>query len=76
MAKDTVAARLRAFLSGGITTPFAVGVATGISEKEMALILVERIEPTTEQERRLATLLKNYNLAVKLVNMEMAKSRL
>jgi hypothetical protein len=30
MAKDTVASRLRAFLSGGIITPFAIGVATGI----------------------------------------------
>ena len=68
MAKETVASQLRALISGGVATPLAIGVATSISEKEIALILVERIEPTKEQEERLEKLLKNYQLAGKLVN--------
>lgn len=68
--------RLRAFLASGLTSAFAIGVATGISEKEMALLLIERIEPTKEQEEHLEKLLKNYKLAAKLVDMEMAKGRL
>jgi hypothetical protein len=76
MAKETTATRLRSFLSGEITSAFAMSAATGISEKEVALILVERVEPTKEQEKRLAILLKNYELAVKLVNVEMAKGQL
>ena len=42
----------------------------------MGLILVEGIEATKEQEKRLEALLKNYRLALKLVNVEIAKGRL
>lgn len=41
MAKETIASRLRTLIAGGLTSPFAIGVATGIEEKEITLILVE-----------------------------------
>jgi hypothetical protein len=76
MSEETVASRLRAFLSAGLTSTFAIAVATGISEKEMTLILGERIKPTEEQEQCLAKLLKNYSLATMLVNVGTMNARL
>lgn len=58
------------------SAPFAIGLATDISEKEIALLMVGRIEPTEEQRERLEGLLKNYKLAIKLVNAETMKGRL
>ncbi|MEX2110986.1 MAG: hypothetical protein WD802_10305 [Gemmatimonadaceae bacterium] len=51
-------------------------MATGISEREMGLLLVGRIEPTDGQRDQLGKLLKNYKLATKLENAEMMKGRL
>jgi len=75
MPNNLVSTRLRDFLSSGLTTTFAIGVATGIEEEEIARVLLERVEPTAEQAKRLKWLLGNYELAVKLVNIEMAKQR-
>jgi hypothetical protein len=60
MAQHTVVSRLRFLVSGGLSTSLIISVTTGISEAEIALILEERIQPTTEQEKRLRTLLINY----------------
>jgi hypothetical protein len=38
--------------------------------------MVGRIEPTEEQRERLDELLKNYRLAIKMVNAETMKGRL
>ena len=38
--------------------------------------LVERTEPTKEQEKRLRQLVANYQFAIKLVNIEMTKGTL
>jgi hypothetical protein len=74
-ARDPIP-RLRGIVEAGLTTPFAIGLATDISEKEIALLMVGRIEPTEEQRKKLDALLKNYKLAVKLVNSETMKGRL
>lgn len=68
--------RLQSIVEAGLTTSFAIGLATDISEKEIALLMVGRIEPTEQQRERLDALLKNYKLAVKLVNAETMKGRL
>lgn len=68
--------RLQSIVEAGLTTPFAIGLATGISETEIALLMVNRIEPTDEQRKKLDALLKNYKLAVKLVNVETMRGRL
>jgi hypothetical protein len=67
---------LQSIVEAGLTTTFAIGLAANISEKEIALLMVGRIEPTAEQRERLDKLLKNYKLAVKLVNAETMKGRL
>jgi hypothetical protein len=68
--------RLQSIVEAGLTTPFAVGLACDIPEKEIALVMVGRIEPTEEQRNKLDALLKNYKLAVKLVNVETMTGRL
>jgi hypothetical protein len=68
--------RLQAIVEAGLTTSFAIGLATDISEKEIALLMVGRIEPTEQQREKLEALLKNYKLAIKLVNAETMKGRL
>lgn len=68
--------RLQSIVEAGLTTPFAIGLATGISEREIGLLMIGRIEPTEEQRKKLDALLKNYKLAVKLVNVETMKGRL
>ena len=60
--------RLQSIVEAGLTTPFAIGHAAGISEKEIALLMVGRIEPTEQEREKLEELLKNYKIAVKLVN--------
>jgi hypothetical protein len=67
--------RLQGLVEAGLTT-FAIGMATGISEKEIGLLMVERIEPTKDQREILEKLVKNYKLAIKLVNAETMKGRL
>lgn len=47
----------------------AIGIATGLSENEVAA-------PTDEQREQLDALLRNYKLAIKLVNVETMKERL
>lgn len=68
--------RLQALVAGDLTTAFSIALATGISEREMGLLLVGRIEPTDGQRDQLGKLLKNYKLATKLENAEMMKGRL
>lgn len=67
---------LRALLSNGTTTTFAISVVTGIPEKDLDRILSECAQPKREYARRLETLLTNYQLAIRKVNIEMAKKRL
>jgi hypothetical protein len=48
-------------------------MATRISEKEMGLLLVQGIEPTNDQRETVNKLVKNYKLAINLVNAETMK---
>jgi hypothetical protein len=68
--------RLQSIVEAGLTTTYAISIATGISEKEIGLLMVGRIEPTDEQCEILNKLLKNYKVAIKFVNVETIKGRL
>lgn len=61
---------------GGLRAAFTIALATGISEREVGLLLVGHIEPTDEQRETLDNLIKNYERAIKLVNAETMKGRL
>jgi hypothetical protein len=74
--RKTAVHRLQGVIDAGLTSAFAIGMATGISQKEIELFLVRRIEPTADQETALEKLLKNHKLAIKLVNAETMKGRL
>lgn len=68
--------RLQSIIEGGLTTPLAIGLVTGISEEEIALLLVARIKPTEDQREKLEELLKSYELVIRLANAETMKGRL
>lgn len=59
----------------GLTTWFAIGVVTGLTAEEIELAMAGRFIPTNGQREALARLLKNYELAIKLVNAETMKGR-
>lgn len=61
--------RLQSIVDAGLTTPLAIGIATGLSENEI-------VSPTEEQRNRLDALLKNYQLATKRVNIRTLRNRL
>ena len=75
MPKETIALRLRTFISAGVISPFGHRNGVGIEEKEIAPILVERIAPTKDQATRLDAIQENYKRAIKVVNVEMARGR-
>jgi hypothetical protein len=61
---------------GGLTTSFAIGVVTGLTAEEIELLMAGRLNPTDEQCEAINRLLRNYELAIKLVNAETMKGTL
>jgi hypothetical protein len=53
---------------GGLTTSFAIGVVVGLTTQEIELAMAGKLVPTAAQGEALNRLLKNYELAIKLVN--------
>jgi hypothetical protein len=68
--------KLQFVVDAGLTTVFAIAVATGISEDEAGRVLAGEIEPTDEQRERLKALLRDYSRAIVTVNAETLKRRL
>jgi len=66
---------LQHVVAAGLTTTFAVAVATGISEAEAELLLAGQIEPTDEQREQLERLLSDYARAIRAINAETLKRR-
>lgn len=68
--------RLQYVVEAGLTTVFAIAVATGISEDEATRLLAGEIEPTDDQRELLRGLLRDYARMVAVVNAETLKHRL
>lgn len=68
--------KLHGLVEAGLTSLFAIGLVTGISEKELGPLVLGRIEPTNRQRKTLERLLRNYEFAIRLVNSETLKGRL
>jgi hypothetical protein len=76
LTRPTTIPQLRFVVEAGLTTLFAIAVATGVSEQEAALLLAGEIEPTDEQRGQFQGLLRDYGRAIKAVNAASMKQRL
>jgi hypothetical protein len=67
---------LQHVVEAGLTSTFAIAVATGISEAEALRVLAGEIEPTDDQRVLLERLLEQYAEAIRIVNAETMKQRI
>ena len=67
--------RLQLVADAGLTSIFAISVATGLSDVEANRLIAGEIEPTDEQRETLEALFADYARAIREVNAETMRRR-